>query len=191
MHMPTPLDFDTFFDMVEDKSKRLLLEAGVLPPNGALILYHKENQTMSHIMPMVETKQDHKNVIPAMGGVIWDAKPDYYAVAAECWMADNNNATLEKKVAETNGQYQHGTIASLPSEDKTEGFIIVSRTMDNKEHRVKMYEIVRERRNDESSKILELKIHITSKEDPAYDRMFDFRHGHQGNDLAFQPDGAI
>jgi hypothetical protein len=51
-----------------------------------------------------------------------------------------------------------GDIASLPSKDRLDILFIIGRTIDNSSPRIgKIYEIIRERRNDEDSRILEFK----------------------------------
>ena len=88
--------------------------------------------------------------------------PDYYIKISEAWIPNFRDSTLEKQLNDKFGPHgekqKFGDIGKLPSSDRIEVLSFIARTLDNSSPKIgKMYEIIRERRNDESSKVLELK----------------------------------
>jgi hypothetical protein len=78
--------------------------------------------------------------------------PDYYVMVGEAWIPKNQHRI--------SANYRHGSIVNLPDHEKTEIVTFVAKTKNSIEpgpDKFELYEIIREKQNDENSKILELR----------------------------------
>ena len=106
--------------------------------------------------------RDTDSVMIAQQMLIERSAPDYYVRVNEGWSPNFDDRELMKRLHDKWGpnceNQKPGDVARLPSSDRIETLSIIGRAIDNSHPKMsKIYEIIRERRNDESSKILELK----------------------------------
>jgi hypothetical protein len=76
-------------------------------------------------------------------------------MVSEAWGPKNNE--IQQHVS---AGYRHGDIAKLPSHEKTESLTFIGKTKNSINRgpdKSEIYEIIRERPNDEESRILELR----------------------------------
>ncbi len=81
--------------------------------------------------------------------------PDYYVIVAEAWKPKNNE--IQQRISPN---YQYDDITRLPRHEKMEVLGFVAKTknsIDQNPDKSESYEIIREKQNDEKSRILELK----------------------------------
>jgi len=81
--------------------------------------------------------------------------PDYYVMVGEAWTPKNQE--IEQRVSMN---YRHGDIVKLSSHEKTEILTFVAKTKNGINpgpDKFELYEIIREKQNNENSKILKLR----------------------------------
>ena len=84
-----------------------------------------------------------------------DFCPDYYVMVNEAWMPKNHE--IQQRIS---SNYRHGNITKLPSHEKTEVLIFIGKTKNSINRgpdKSEVYEIVREKQNDENSRIMDLR----------------------------------
>jgi hypothetical protein len=81
--------------------------------------------------------------------------PDYYVMVGETWTPKNQQ--IQQRIS---ANYRHGDICKLPNHDKKEVLIFIAKnknSIDPGPDKFEQDEIIRERQNDEMSKISELR----------------------------------
>jgi hypothetical protein len=76
--------------------------------------------------------------------------PDCYVMVSDAWVPKNHMSS----------NYQYGDVIKLPTHEKTEILTFIGKTKNSVNRRPdksELYEIIRERPNDERSRILELR----------------------------------
>jgi hypothetical protein len=137
---PSHLDFCTFFKLVDTITRNILLKQQPTAP-AKLYLYSSKNEATTSFSLTI---CDEGRILDAIYDLIEENSHDYYAITAESWCAS----------AEDTPEYQYGDINKLPIWKKKEQLIVNGQTNDGKLTRTILYDIIRARAGDESSRVL-------------------------------------
>jgi hypothetical protein len=162
------VSFEEFCHTSENGSKLSMSINGHIKPT--LYLYYnalesekKEPVVQIFFFDIVSSPSSKCNTLlvpTVMQKEVEDRKPDYYMKVNEAWCPNYNDKQFLKVLEEefeTVGQ-RLGDITNLPSEYRMEVLSMIARTKDNSNPKMgKMYEVIREERNNEDSKVLELR----------------------------------
>jgi hypothetical protein len=119
-----------------------------------LILFSKHNK-MASIIPIIKFEFDAFLPDEKVRILVSKYDADYYVLVGEAWMP--KNLDIQKRIAVN---YQNGNIAKLPRHEKREILTFIAKTKNSvtqEPDKCEVYEIMREKENDEDSRILELK----------------------------------
>jgi hypothetical protein len=152
--MPTVSDFDDFYNKVVDREKKMRLQFSVQAYPNTLVVFNKCNGTASVIL-VQKFERDVFTMDEKIRILVSKYDPDYYVMVGEAWIPKNNE--IQRRVSKN---YREGDITKLFSHDRTEILTFYAKTkisINKAPDKSELYEIIRERQNNEMSKILELK----------------------------------
>ena len=143
---PTPLDFFTLFHMTDNNVRDRMLKENNTDPT--LYLYSNETQTTTTYL--VNPKQGERplHILETMFQIMNEAEFDYYIIVTEAW----RNKEHDKK-------YGYGEISKLPISEKQECLTTSGKSKDGKESLTILYNIIRIKPEDDSSKIIGFEEH--------------------------------
>jgi len=141
---PTQLDFQTFFHLVDNMTREDMLKYRPYI-TSTVHLYRSDIQT-TNTFSLFSDPAVAKGNSDMMFDIINQHTYDYYCIVTEGWKAANAS------VGEAG--YKHGDIARLPTHKKQEVLIIDGKTKDRKESLFVVYNIIRERPEDDTSRVL-------------------------------------
>jgi hypothetical protein len=152
--MPDVKNFENFYNKVVDTEKKIRLEITKNTYPIRLVLFNLHNK-MASIIPIIKFENDV--FLPDEKVRILVSKYDavYYVLVGEAWMP--KNLEIQKRIAVN---YQNGNIVKLPRHEKREVLTFIAKTKNSvtqEPDKCELYEIMREKENDEDSRILELK----------------------------------
>jgi hypothetical protein len=139
---------------VLEREKRIRLQNTENTFSNNLIIFNKRNRT-AFIIHMNNFENDIFYLDEKIRILISKYDPDYYVMVAEAWKPKNNE--IQQRVSVN---YRHGDIIRLPGHDKTEVLTFIGKTKNSINRgpdKSEVYEIVREKQNDENSRIMELR----------------------------------
>ena len=147
-------NFDEFYNQVVEAEKRMRLERkGKTYPLSLVILNRRHRTTF--IIHIKYSANDIFYLDEKVRILISKYDPDYYVMVAEAWKP--KNCEINQRIS---SNYQRGDVIKLPSYEKTEtlGFVGKTKNSGNRgADKSEVYEIIREKRNDENSRIIELR----------------------------------
>ena len=148
-----PRNFDEFYNRVVEAEKRMRLEqkGKTYPIN--LVIYNRRHKTTFIIHINYDLENDIFSLHEKIKILISKYDPDYYVVISEAWAPKNNK--IQQSV-----DYRRGDIAKLLSHDKTEVLTFIGKTKNSINRgpdKSEVYEMVREKQNDENSRIMDLR----------------------------------
>ncbi len=147
-----PNNFDDFYNKVVEREKRIRLQYRENTYSTSLIIFNRRHRT-TFIIPINKFENDVFHLDEKIRILISKYDPDYYVMVSEGWMPKNHEI-------QQHTDYRHGNIIKLLSHEKTEVLTFVAKTknsIDQNPDKFELYEIIREKQNDEKSRILELK----------------------------------
>jgi hypothetical protein len=152
--MPDVNNFDDFYNEVVDGEKEIRLQFGIQNCPIKLFVFDKLSNTTSIIF-VEKLEKDIFSMGEKIRILVFKYDPDYYVVVAEGWRPRSDE--IQQRISKN---FRRGDIAKLPSHEREETLIFYAKTK-NTINRVpdksEVYEIIRERSNDEKSRILELR----------------------------------
>jgi hypothetical protein len=149
-----PNNFDEFYNKVVETEKRIRLRNRENIYSNRLIIFNRHNRT-TFIIHVNNFENDIFRLGEKIRIFISKYGPDYYVVIAEAWMPKINE--IGQYITP---KYQRGDIIKLPSHEKTEVLTFIGKTKNSTNRgpdKYEVYEIIREKPNDEKSRILELR----------------------------------
>lgn len=149
-----PNNFDEFYNRVLEREKRIRLQNRENTFSNSLIIFNKRNRT-AFIIHINNFENDIFYLDEKIRILISKYDPDYYVMVAEAWKPKNNE--IQQRVS---ANYRHGDIIRLPGHDKTEVLTFIGKTKNSINRgpdKSEVYEIVREKQNDENSRIMDLR----------------------------------
>jgi hypothetical protein len=152
--MPDVNNFDDFYNKVVDKEKKMRLQLDLQTYPNSLIIFNKHNNTTSVIL-VQKFERDAFLMGEKIGILVSKYDPDYYVMVGEAWVPKSHE--IQQRVYKN---YQYGDITKLSSHDRTEILTFYAKTknsINRAPDEYEIYEIIRERQNDEKSRILELR----------------------------------
>ena len=147
-----PRNFDEFYKRVVEAEKRMRLERKGKTYFISLVIFNRRHRT-TFIIHINYSANDVFSLHEKVRILISKYDPDYYVVVSEAWVPKNNK--IQQSV-----NYRRGDIAKLPSHEKTEILTFIGKfknSINRRSDRSETYEIIREKPNDEESRILELR----------------------------------
>ncbi len=152
--MPDVKDFGDFYNKVVDTEKKIRLQVRESIYPVRLILFSLHNKTTS-IIPINKFENDVFLTDEKVRILVSKYNSDYYVMVGETWTP--KNLEIQQRIS---ANYRHGDIVKLSSHEKKEVLIFVAKTKNSINpgpDKFELYEIIREKQNDEESKILELR----------------------------------
>jgi len=140
---PQELDFCTFFRLVDNTTRNSMLKQQPTAP-ATLYLYSSKYQTTTSYSLSICDVQDGGRITDALNQLIDENPHDYYTMTTEAWGAQGDSLP----------RYQYGDIFKLPIEKKTEILVVSGKSNDGKQTRTILYDIVRARPGDDTSRVL-------------------------------------
>jgi hypothetical protein len=153
MDAPTGVNFSQHFRLIDQNTRNHILRHNVnFPPS--LFLYSGNKQTVN-IYRLVHTDipLSGQNAIELFFQTIEETPHDYYVIVLQA---------LGKKPREN---YQHGDVGNLLNEMKTEQLIVDGQSQDGSQARTMIYEIIRNIKGDDSSRVLRFERFTNTEED--------------------------
>jgi hypothetical protein len=161
-HYIEPLDlslndsnnFEEFYNKVVEREKRIRLQLGGKTYPNDLVIFNKSSMTTS-VIHIDNFENDVFLIHEKIRIFISMYDPDYYLMVGEAWMPKNQQ--IQQRIS---AYYQHGNIVNLPNHEKTEIITFVAKTKNSTNQgpdKFELYEIIREKQNDEESRVLELR----------------------------------
>jgi hypothetical protein len=150
---PPDLDFDTFFHLVDNTTRNSLLKQQPTAP-ASLYLYSSRNQTTTSYSLTICDADDGGRMTDVLNQLIEENPHDFHTMTAEAWGAQ----------AEYLPEYEYGDLFKLPIGKKKENLIVSGQTNDGKITRTILYDIIRARHGDDSSRVLRFE-KVTDSED--------------------------
>jgi hypothetical protein len=146
--------FDDFYNRVTDREKKIRLESGLSTNPISLIIYSKHSDTTSKIL-VTKLEKDVFTISEKIRILISKYDSDYYVLVSEGWMPKSQE--IQQRIS---SNYQFGDITKLLSHERAEILTFdakIKNTVNREPDKYELYEIIRERPNDEKSRILELR----------------------------------
>jgi hypothetical protein len=154
LSLKDPNNFEEFYNKVVEREKRLRLQLGEKTYPNDLVIFNKRSMTTS-VIHLDNFENDLFLVDEKIRIFISIYDPDYYLMVGEAWMPKKQQ--IQQRIS---ANYQHGSIVNLPNHEKTEIITFVAKTKNSINpgpDKFELYEIIREKQNDEMSKILDLR----------------------------------
>jgi hypothetical protein len=152
--MPNINNFEDFYNKVVDTEKKVRLEINENTYPIRLVLFNLHNK-MASIIPIIKFENDVFLPDEKVKILVSKYDADYYVLVGEAWMP--KNLEIQKRI-EVN--YQNGNITKLLRHEKREVLTFIAKTKNSvsqEPDKCEVYEIMREKEDDEDSRILELK----------------------------------
>jgi hypothetical protein len=149
-----PKNFEDFYNFVVQTEKRIRLEFREKTYPNNLVIFNRHDRTIS-IIHMDNLENDIFSMAEKVKILVSKYDPDYYVMVGETWTPKNQE--IQQRVSMN---YRHGDIVKLSSHEKKEVLIFMAKTKNSINpgpDKFEQYEIIREKQNDEESKILELR----------------------------------
>jgi hypothetical protein len=149
-----PNNFEDFYNKVIDREKRIRLQNRENTHSSSLIIYNRSNRT-TFIIHISNFANDIFYVDEKMRIYISKYNPDYYVMVSEAWIPKNHETQQYMS-----SNYHYGDVMKLPNHEKAEILTFIGKTKNSGNRRPdksEMFEIIRERPNDERSRILEIR----------------------------------
>jgi hypothetical protein len=149
-----PNNFEEFYNKIVEREKRIRLQLGGKTYPNDLVIFNKRSMTIS-VIHIDNFENDVFLIHEKIRIFISKYDPDYYVMVGEAWMPKNQQ--IQQRIS---ANYRHGNIVNLPNHEKTEIITFVAKTKNSINpgpDKFELYEIIREKQNDEESKILELR----------------------------------
>lgn len=149
-----PNNFDDFYNKVVEREKRIRLQHGGKTYHNHLVIFNRRHKT-TFIIPINKFENDVFHMDEKIRILISKYDPDYYVMVGEAWMPKNHE--IQQRVSVN---YRHGNIVNLSSHEKREVLTFVAKTknsIDQSPDKSEIYEVIREKQNDEKSMVLELR----------------------------------
>jgi hypothetical protein len=149
-----PSNFDDFYNKVVESEKRIRLQNRENMHSNSLLIFNRHNRT-TFVIHINNFENDIFNLDEKIRILISNYDPDYYVMVSEAWKPKNHE--IQQHIS---SNYSHGDIIRLPSHEKTEVLTFIGKTknsMNRGPDKSEVYEIIREKSNDEKSRILELR----------------------------------
>jgi hypothetical protein len=144
---------DEFYNKVVEREKRIRLQNRENAYSNSLIIFNRRNRT-AFIIHINNFENDIFYLDEKIRILISKYDPDYYVMVVEAWKPKNQE--IQQRIST---DYRHGNIIKLPSHEKVEILTFIAKTKNSINRgpdKSEVYEIVREKQNDESSRIIEL-----------------------------------
>jgi hypothetical protein len=148
-----PNSFDQFYNKVVEIEKRIRLQNREKTYPNSLIIFNRRNRT-AIIIHINNFENDIFYLDEKIRILVLKYDPDYYVMVGEAWMPKNNE--IQQRIS----NYRHGDIIKLPNYEKIETLTFIGKTKNSINRgpdKSELYEIIREKRNDENSRIIELR----------------------------------
>jgi hypothetical protein len=152
--MSDVMDFDDSFNKIVESEKKMRLQAKGSAYPIRLILFSLHNKTAS-LIHVSRFENDVFVTDEKVRILVSKYNSDYYVLIGELWRA--KNAEIEERESIN---YQYGNIAKLSAHEKIEILTFVGKTKNSLNRQLdksEVYEIIREKQNDEESRILEFR----------------------------------
>ena len=149
-----PKSFDDFYNKVVEREKRIRLQPSERTYPNNLVIFNRLHRT-TFVIHVDNLENDIFSVAEKIKIFVSKYDPDYYVMVGETWTPKNHE--IQQRVS---ANYRHGSIVNLPNHEKTEILTFIAKTKNSTNQRpdkFELYEIIREKQNDEISKILELR----------------------------------
>jgi hypothetical protein len=149
-----PNIFDDFYNKVVEREKRIRLQLGEKTYPNNLVIFNRRHRT-TFVIHIDNLENDIFSIAEKIKIFVSKYDPDYYVMVAEAWMPKNQQ--VQQRIS---ADYRHGSIVNLPDHEKTEILTFVGKTknsINSGPDKFGLYEIIREKQNDEMPKILELR----------------------------------
>jgi hypothetical protein len=152
--MPDVNNFDDFYNKVAcaEKEMRLYEDIPICPIK--LYIFNQRSKTSSIIF-IKHLENDVFSMGEKFGVLVSMYDTDYYLAVGEAWVPKNDK--IDEKISKN---IRRGDIARLPSNEREEVLTFYAKTKNTTTRAPEiseMYKIIRERPNDETSRILELR----------------------------------
>jgi hypothetical protein len=152
--MPDVNSFDDFYNEVLEIEKGMRLRFTAQTHPLKLYVNNKHSNTSSVIF-LKNLVNDVFSMREKIGILVSMHDSDYYVVVGEVWRPKGDK--IQQRISKN---YQRGDIARLPNEEREEHLIFYAKTKNTitrAPSKSEVYKIIRERPNDERSRILELR----------------------------------
>jgi hypothetical protein len=152
--MPDINNFDDFYNEVLDKEKEMRLQLRVPTYPNSLVVFNKLSKTASVIL-VQKLERDVFTMDEKIRILVSTYDPDYYVMVGEAWIPKNDK--IQRRVSKN---YREGDMTKLFSHDRPEILTVYAKTknsINKAPDKSELYEIIRERQNDEKSRIIELR----------------------------------
>jgi hypothetical protein len=153
-YRPDIKTFDDFYNKVVEIEKKLRFEAKECTYPIRLMLFSLHNKIVS-IIHIIKFENDVFVTEEKVRILISKYDADYYVLVMEGWMPKNYK--IQERVAVN---YRNGNVAKLPNHEKIEILTFIGKTKRSTNRgsdKSELHEIIREKQNDEESRILELR----------------------------------
>ena len=132
---------------------------------ASLYLYSSKNQITTSYSLTICDVQDGGNITDALNQLIDENPHDYYTWTSEGWGAQGDSLP----------GYQYGDINKLPIEKKKENLVVSGKSNDGKQTRTILYDILRARPGDDSSRVLRFEKLVDSDDGSRFLWRTDYR----------------
>ena len=152
--MPDVNNFDGFYNEVVHAEKEMRLYEGLQICPIKLYVFNQRSKT-STVIFVENLENDVFSMREKFRILVSMYDTDYYLVVAEVWGPKSDK--IPQKISQN---FRRGDIARLPSQEREEGLVFYAKsknTTTRAPEKSEMYKIIRERPNDETSRILELR----------------------------------
>jgi hypothetical protein len=149
-----PNSFDDFYNKVVEREKRIRLQLREQTYPNNLVIFNRRHRT-TFVIHIDNLENDIFLMSEKIKIFVSKYDPDYYVMVGETWTPKDHE--IQQRVSVN---YRHGDIVKLPSHEKKEVLIFTAKTKDSTDpgpDKFELYEIIREKQNDEESRILELR----------------------------------
>ena len=165
LSLKDPNNFEEFYNEVIEREKRIRLQLGEKTYPNDLVVFNKRSMTTS-VIHIDDFENDVFLIHEKIRILISKYDPDYYLMVGEAWTPKNQQ--IQQHVS---ANYRHDRIVNLPNHEKTEIITFFAKTKNSSNpgpDKFELYEIIREKQNDEESKILELRKYGNGKLEVGY-----------------------
>jgi hypothetical protein len=149
-----PNNFEDFYNKVVEREKRIRLQNRENTNSNHLIIFNRRNRS-TFIIHINDFENDIFYVDEKIRIFISKYDPDYYVMVSEAWIPKNHGMQQYMSL-----NYHYGDVMKLADHEKSEILTFIGKTKNSvgrRPDKSEVFEIIRERPNDERSRILELR----------------------------------
>ena len=149
-----PSSFDDFYNKVVEREKRIRLQLREETYPNNLVILNRRHRTI-FVIHIDNLENDIFSMAEKIRIFVSQYDPDYYVMVSETWTPKDQQ--IQQRIT---ANYRYGDIAKLSSHEKKEDLLFIAKTKNSINRgpdKSEIYEIVREKQNDENSRIMDLR----------------------------------